>query len=399
MKQKFLDSLSRISENLVLFDSVDLSPLGQTYGDFSEMSQVASNAGNTELSKTFSNMADMTEQLVMSEDANLTHGVELLNKLITMVSENLIVDGSRSNDIKKLFHKISQVQFSSEAQEPIDSDNEEDLSREFISSIEKDPDVSRDFVNEAGDHLDNCTPALLELEKSPDNMDCINLVFRCFHSIKGVAGFLNLDSIRKLSHHAEDLLDCIRSGKITYDREIANLLFESSDALRTMVNQLSDLMSGNAPQPLNIKLKDLKKRLKNMRDLIGNGTPENNLNRKPVEKKTQQQISSRIFAGRKEVIKVDADRLNRLIDIIGELVIAETIVQESEETRSHSNPAYLRKLNQLDKITRELQTMGMSMRMVPVKSTFNNMAKIVRGPFRISRETNQFHHVRRRYRN
>jgi len=78
------------------------------------------------------------------------------------------------------------------------------------------------------------------------------------------------------------------------------------------------------------------------------------------------------------VIKVDADRLTRLIDTIGELVIAETIVLQSEETRTHSNPSFLRKINQLDKITRELQNMGMALRMVAVRPTFQNMARLVR---------------------
>ncbi len=377
MKQKLLDSLNRVSENLVLFDSVDLGPLGQIHNEFGEMNQLAAEAGNTELAKALSKMAEITENLIMSEDINMDKGIESLNKLVTLASEHLI-DGSGLNEMNKLFDKISNDQFGDCNIETVDSDNQEDILGEFINSIEKDPEVSRDFVNESGDHLDNCITALLELEKSPDNLDCINLVFRGFHSIKGVAGFLNLGSVSKLSHSAEDLLDQIRSGKIAFDQEIANLLFEASDTLRAMIDQFSDLMSNTTPQPLQTNLKDLIERLRNMTQLVSEEKPEPHQQNKTVAPKTSAPALPRTFSGKKEVIKVDADKLNRLVDIIGELVVAETIVLESEETRSHKNPDYLRKLSQLDKITRELQTTGMSMRMVPVKSIFNNMAKIVR---------------------
>ena len=80
----------------------------------------------------------------------------------------------------------------------------------------------------------------------------------------------------------------------------------------------------------------------------------------------------------KESLKVDAERLNSLVDIIGELVIAESMVSLSPELQANISPKLERHLGQLDKITRELQELGMTLRMVPLRQTFQRMARLVR---------------------
>ncbi len=409
MKQKILDGLNRISETLVLCDFIDLSPLGQACTEFSELGKLAREHENESLGTTFDDMAQKIESIIFEEDKDRDSSVKELNGFIAALSgklegmEDLSADWT--SDIEP-----ENIPDSSKSNQTIDEYDDEDISAEFIESIEKDPDVSQDFVLEATDHLDSCTPALLELEKQPDDPDNINLVFRCFHSIKGVAGFLNLKSIQNISHYSEDILDRVRSGKLAFDKSISNLIFEASDALRVMVEYLGAMIAGEDPEPPDLNINDLASRLKSVLpgDSSNSQAPEqsvamanekalgNTFTVEPVDSSPEVQNSPeppfqppqtakrntssgpRTAVARKEVIKVDADRLNRLIDIIGELVIAETIVLESEETRSHYNPTYLRKISQLDKITRELQTMGMSMRMVAVKSTFMNMARIVR---------------------
>ena len=80
----------------------------------------------------------------------------------------------------------------------------------------------------------------------------------------------------------------------------------------------------------------------------------------------------------KESIKVDADRLNTLIDMIGELVIAESMFSLSPQLRKMASPEILSQLGQLDKITRELQQIGTTLRLVPIRATFQKMARLVR---------------------
>jgi two-component system chemotaxis sensor kinase CheA len=82
--------------------------------------------------------------------------------------------------------------------------------------------------------------------------------------------------------------------------------------------------------------------------------------------------------GIKETVKVEADRLDRLLDAIGELVIAETMIFQSPEIKSLRSPIVAKQLVSLDKITRELQKMGTSLRMVPIRPVFQKMAKLAR---------------------
>ena len=80
----------------------------------------------------------------------------------------------------------------------------------------------------------------------------------------------------------------------------------------------------------------------------------------------------------KESIKVDAENLDKLIDAIGELVIIEAMIRQDGTLRTAASSNLLRTITQMDKITRELQTLGMSLRMIPIKPTFQKMARVVR---------------------
>ncbi len=93
-----------------------------------------------------------------------------------------------------------------------------------------------------------------------------------------------------------------------------------------------------------------------------------------ASQQTPQQLRARI----KDSIKVDAENLDMLIDAIGELVIIEAMIRQDSSIRVGASSTLLRNITQMDKITRELQTIGMSLRMIPVKATFQKMARVVR---------------------
>ncbi len=85
-----------------------------------------------------------------------------------------------------------------------------------------------------------------------------------------------------------------------------------------------------------------------------------------------------------ESVKVKADRLDRMIDMIGELVIAESMVTQSSEIRLLNSPELIRQMGQLNKITRELQEAGLSLRMIPIRATFRKMSRVIRDTARKS---------------
>ena len=83
----------------------------------------------------------------------------------------------------------------------------------FFLPADADTGILADFIAEANEHLESSDLHLMTLENEPGNRELLDAVFRAFHSIKGVAGFLGLDGIKILSHEAENLLDRIRNGE------------------------------------------------------------------------------------------------------------------------------------------------------------------------------------------
>ena len=83
-------------------------------------------------------------------------------------------------------------------------------------------DLLADFTLEAREHIASIEKGLLTLEQNPGDKDAIHSVFRAFHSIKGLAGFLGLDQIQALTHEVETLLDGVRNGKFGLDSALVD---------------------------------------------------------------------------------------------------------------------------------------------------------------------------------
>lgn len=102
-----------------------------------------------------------------------------------------------------------------------------------------------DFLAECREHLEGIESDLLIIEESGKNVDSelVNKVFRAAHSIKGGAAFFNLSQIKVLAHRTETVLDMIRSGKLKVSPEIINILLNSFDTLRSMINNPDEMNS------------------------------------------------------------------------------------------------------------------------------------------------------------
>lgn len=102
------------------------------------------------------------------------------------------------------------------------------------------PELKRQFVSEVTEHLDNFEKMLMTLEKEPSNYDALNSAFRAIHSIKGNSDYMGLKDISSLSNELEDLLDGIRSRRLSLAQELLSLLFECLDLLREMNSQVAE---------------------------------------------------------------------------------------------------------------------------------------------------------------
>ena len=98
-----------------------------------------------------------------------------------------------------------------------------------------DDDILQGFKEESLEHLSTVETDLLLLEEQGMNPEVINRLFRSFHTVKGGAGFFQLDDIRHLAHEAEGLLDQLRSSVLTLTPEIVHVLLQACDQLQSLL--------------------------------------------------------------------------------------------------------------------------------------------------------------------
>ncbi|MCP4398087.1 MAG: hypothetical protein GY801_12420 [bacterium] len=112
-----------------------------------------------------------------------------------------------------------------------------------------------DFLIESQENLERLERELMELEQDPDNDELIRSVFRIIHSIKGNARFLNLTSLDRLAHRAEDVLTKLRDHSLLLNTELSTVLLRSVDVIKSMLPYLKHRFSRvvhvfvNSPPP------------------------------------------------------------------------------------------------------------------------------------------------------
>lgn len=120
--------------------------------------------------------------------------------------------------------------------------------------FEADEEILQDFLVEAGEILEQLSEQLIDLEKSPDDRDLLNSIFRGFHTVKGGAGFLQLNALVDCCHAAENVFDTLRNGHRTIDAELMDAVLKALDSVNDMFSQVS---SGSVPEPADSELVEL----------------------------------------------------------------------------------------------------------------------------------------------
>jgi two-component system chemotaxis sensor kinase CheA len=280
----------------------------------------------------------------------------------------------------------------------------------------QDEGLLRDFIIEALEYIGEIEVNILNLEQNPEDREYINVIFRPFHSIKGVAGFLNLNVIRDLAHNLENLLDKARNGDLSVTPPVIDVVLDGSDALKSMIVQLKErLEGGTGPQPP-VDTESLYERIRALDE--GRGEPPKKPGRLGEILKSEGAITDReLEAGLKAVeaapgkklgealieegvvtpkqvsqalrrqteqstdtatIRVDIRKLDDIIDMVGELVITHSMIQQNISRSLHADRSLTQNVAQFSRITSGLQRASTSLRMVPIKQTFQRMSRLIR---------------------
>src|SRR5690554_3021616 len=113
-------------------------------------------------------------------------------------------------------------------------------------SFDADEEILQDFLVEAGEILELLSEQLVELENQPNDTDLLNAIFRGFHTVKGGAGFLQLDALVDCCHIAENVFDILRKGERQVDAELMDVVLLGLDSINSMFAQVR---AGEKPTP------------------------------------------------------------------------------------------------------------------------------------------------------
>lgn len=303
----------------------------------------------------------------------------------------------------------------------------------FELPSDADASLLNDFVMECLEYIEGAEASLLTLETDPENVESVGVIFRAFHTIKGTSAFLGMDPISELAHKAESLLSRVRDGEIRCTGGYADLALRSIDVLKELVKQVQEGLAGarmlvpdgygdlldvlNDPEAAGVSADSTENGLEAPRlgdILVAEGAAERTVVEEVAESKgerlmgeamvkadaaslgdvakalrTQQRLSG-AESGVESSVRVRTDRLDGLIDMVGELVIAQSMVSQDGTVVLGGHHELSKKVTHMGKIVRELQHLSMSMRMVPLKPTFQKMARLVRDVARKSGKLVEF---------
>jgi two-component system chemotaxis sensor kinase CheA len=297
----------------------------------------------------------------------------------------------------------------------------------FVLGPDDDLELLNEFCNEGRDLLQQVEQGVLVLEENPKHKDTLNQVFRAFHTFKGGAGFLGIDPIKHLAHQLESVLDAARRDQLSISRDVIEVILAGGDALQQYVNAIDLQLKGQGrgqvivvptsalmaraqaclegkplapvsvlvpvvPTAAEVVVPDLVPLAPLVSEIspplqpeafapLDDGTLASSP-RPPISETDAPRPAAPKVVERAEslaqFVKLDTRKLDALVDLVGELVIAQSMVVQHPGVQAHKDRDLERHLRQLSRITTDLQHNAMSMRMVPVRSVMQKMTRLVR---------------------
>lgn len=289
----------------------------------------------------------------------------------------------------------------------------------MTNELSQDESLVREFLVESEELLQRMDQDMVALESTPQDGELLNRVFRALHTIKGTSGFLGFDPVVQLSHKAEDVLNALRRGQVKLTRRMMDALLGARDQLGRM---LADIRAGGLHEyELDSLLRELeavqaaeeaKPKLGEIlaqtgavdpkaveAALAAQSSPENKEGKRlgeiliekgaasaaQVGNALVQQRQAPIESGVAQTMRVDARKLDELINLIGELVLERNrLVRLSRDVTAGRLPHDVldsslgQSTARLSFVTEELQTVGLKTRMVAIDTVFRKFPRLVR---------------------
>ncbi|NVM22080.1 MAG: chemotaxis protein CheA [Desulfobacterales bacterium] len=424
--------IEKLAIEVVTVEPNDVNGFGVVLNRLDEVIWVSTDADKKSFAELARALKSVAEKLVIGEMPEPDQGIKQISDGVSLFQEILMEGEEEEQAIEKIAKFLDDSGLSPAGDTKGESDKSEGdrAGKEDTTGtdISRDKELVESFIAEALEHLGTIEVNMLTLEQDPDNLEVIDAIFRPFHTIKGVSGFLNLTDINRLSHEVETILDHARNQTLTIDETVTDLVLDAVDMMKAMINHLGEQLDTGVVGPVDFGLEAFLDQLRDVQvERLGGedkgetmGAPSGDgadigsiLVEKGVlgepdvhealskqsrsdkrlgeiliedEKATASDVAGalreqkRLREGAAAVsfIKVDTQKLDNMVDMVGELVITEAMLGQdigdlvAEDKRVSGNLAQLRR------ITSEIQRISMSLRMVPIKQTFQKMIRLVR---------------------
>ena len=445
--------LNELAVNILLVEPGDLSVVGELVVLVEELLAREELEAQPALKKMLQVFQAVVEKVIMGELSDAASSYDQLGQCIGVMQEEERKGGKGGEarvhqfceQMQAIGHPVSEAEFLAAGQEketaaaagqaeaiPAEAGPAEAAAPATEepppkSDILQDKDLLKGFVEESFEHLETIEANILELEQNPDDAEIINNIFRPFHTIKGVSGFLNLKNINKLAHATENLLDDVRNGRRAMDTDVIEIVLNVGDYLRAMVDNVREALEKGSQFYREFEIADHVARI----NALVAGAPATTAPAAPavppaaeeqapaaapaIEAGTDEEMpvveageeaaipaapsppappasaarpaaetpmeAAPSAAGKTKIgdsIKVDIEKLDSLVNAMGELVIMQSLIQQNPLVASINDPKLARDFSQLSRIITDLQQTAMSMRMVPIRQTFQKMVRLVR---------------------
>lgn len=289
----------------------------------------------------------------------------------------------------------------------------------------EDQELLEGFLTETTELLEKLDDDLVALEKSSDDADLLNRIFRSIHTVKGASSFLGFDLLVRVTHKTEDVLNRLRKGELLLTPEIMDVVLEATDLVKTLV---ADIKAGD------IVDRDIDTTVSKLIPLLAEQPAASKAVTAAAEEAPAQSAAPQSTAASDEpavapkeeaaaaappamppapprpapeppkkpappkpadkggddlsdntTVRVDVKRLDDLMNQVGELVLERNrMIQLNQDLQGGTADMVLfgeefgKLAKRMNFVTSELQMQVLKMRMIPVEKVFKKFPRIVR---------------------
>jgi two-component system chemotaxis sensor kinase CheA len=353
-----------------------------------EFEQICSSAMDFEeqSNRELGNFLNLFDNFIAKVDNLSDNAEQLCSNINSLIGDLILNELDPIPDLEKHCDKIyneldilRNYFFSDKAINIDEIEIVEQINNEIIEEEEpapalndEDDDIFLDFLQEASEYVEVLESEIMNLENNPTNTEIINNVFRPFHTLKGVSGFMGLKKLNTISHETENILDKARNGKLRITENIIQGILTSVDAIKYI---LANLTVQNRVEQ--ISRADFDTIILTLNKLTEQDPSEVATNL-PAFQKVESDAPIHKTSSNENRVRIKTEKLDYLIDMVGELVINANLLRQDTEIQKVKNLDSIRKLTQLERVVSELQKASMSLRMIPISSTFQKMKRVVR---------------------